>query len=250
MLVRLRSISAIAALLFANAVASTPARAATSPHAACIDTSSPTAALDRRVLAAAARAAGTSSNVYEFDGTLGVSDRLFRFLMREHCSLIMGFPVDQRDADPPRGLALTSSYYETGYVLVGYRKALTVAQIPKNSSVAVGLGTVPNFYLVGALGEAPPLRAEAFQSQNEAIDSLVRGRVAAAMLWEPSVIAYEAKHATPLVITPLHIDHARWHLAALYDPKAARAAKTFERGLSLLAASGKLARLTTLSVRK
>lgn len=231
-------------------VAPPPARAVDRGQTACIDTSSPTAALDRRVLDGAARATGTRARIYEFDGSLGVSDRLFRALMRQHCGLIMGFPVDQHDADPPRGLALTPSYFETGYVLVGYKKALTVARIPKNSSVAVGLGTVPNFYLVGALGAPPPLRAEAFQSQNEAIESLVKGNVAAAMLWEPSVVAYERTHAAPLVISPLPIKHARWHLAALYDPGSASEAKTFQRGLSLLASSGELTRLTALSPRK
>lgn len=247
----LRGVSIVASLALVAVVAfATPSSAATVQRAVCIDSSSPTATLDRRVVDATARAVGGRSSVYVFDGTLGVSDRLFRVLMREHCGLIMGFPVDQRDADPPRGLALTHGYFETGYVLVGYKKALTVAKIPKNSSVAVGLGTVPNFYLVGALGAAPPLKAEGYQSQDEALQALVAGNATAAMLWEPSVLAYEAKHPTPFVITPLPIDHARWHLAALYDPKSATIAKTFERGLSLVTSSGELARITTLFSRK
>lgn len=157
----------------------------------------------------------------------------------------MGFPVDLRNADAPRGLSLTPGYFETGYVLVGLGHALTVAAIPRNSSVAVGLGTVPNFYLVGALSEAPPpLKAEGFSTQDEALDALVKHHVAAAMLWEPSVRNYRSRHHDSLVISKLSIDHARWRLAALFDPLKPQLAKTFERGLALLESSGELATIT------
>ena len=226
------------------AVLGTATVAATKGTAVCIDSSSPTAAIDRRVMAAVARSTRSSAPTYEFDGSRGVSDRFFRFLMREQCGLIMGFPVDVRDADAPRGLALTPGYFETGYVLVGLGHALSVATIPRNASVAVGLGTVPNFYLVGALGAAPPLKAEGFSTQDEALDALVKHQVAAAMLWEPSVRNYRSRHHESLVISKLPIDHARWHLAALFDPKKPQLAKTFERGLALLATSGELSTIT------
>lgn len=221
------------------------APAASKNVAVCIDSSSPTATIDRRVVAAVARSVGSAPPSYEFDGSRGVSDRFFRFLMRNQCGLIMGFPVDFRNADAPRGLALTPGYFETGYVLVGLGHALTVAAIPRNASVAVGLGTVPNFYLVGALSDAPPpLKAEGFSTQDEALDALVKHQVAAAMLWEPSVRNYRRHHHDSLVISKLPIDHARWRLAALFDPLKPQLAKTFERGLASLKSSGELATIT------
>lgn len=241
---RLRLSIAVLATLVLVTGPGTSARAAGKSTAICVDSSSPTAPIDRRVIAAVARSIGSTPQTYEFDGSRGVSDRFFRFLMRDQCGLIMGFPVDLRDADAPRGLALTPGYFETGYVLVGLGHVLTIATIPRNASVAVGLGTVPNFYLVGALGQAPPLKAEGFSTQDEALDALVKHRVAAAMLWEPSVRNYRKRHHEALVISKLPIDHARWHLAALFDPKKPRLAKIFERGLALLASSGELATIT------
>ena len=236
---------AILATLVLTVSLSSVAPAASPSAAICIDSSSPTATIDRRVTAAIARSVGSAPPSYEFDGSRGVSDRFFRFLMRNQCGLIMGFPVDLRNADAPRGLALTPGYFTTGYVLVGLGHALTIAAIPRNASVAVGLGTVPNFYLVGALNEAPPpLKAEGFSTQDEALDALVKHHVAAAMLWEPSVRNYRSRHHDSLVISKLPIDHARWRLAALFDPRKPQLAKTFERGLASLESSGELATIT------
>lgn len=215
----------------------------------CIDSSSPTAGLDRRVTRAAARVAGMTPTIYEYDGTYGVSEKLFRALVREHCSLLMGYPVDSVAPDPPRGLSLTKRYFTTGYVLATLGRPLTVKTLPRDSSVAVGLGTVPNFYLVGALGPAPPVRADAYQSQEEAIAALLRGTDRAAMLWEPSIRRYRALHGERrIVVSPLPIEHDRWQLAALYDPvRSAAAARRFEAAVARLDRSGELAHLTQSS---
>jgi hypothetical protein len=243
-------IGAVAALAIGAALSSSRAGVAVaqpSTASVCIDTSSPTADIDRRVALEAARIDGLAPTIYSFDGTYGVSERLFRFLVREHCSLLMGYPVDEKDPDPPRGLALTSNYYRTGYVLASLGRPLTVRTIPANSAVGVGLGTIPNFFLVGALGPAPAFKADAYQSQEEAIAALLAHTDRAAMLWEPSVQRFRARHAgaPPIAITPLHIQHARWSLAALYDPAHSRAvAAHFTSAVARLRANGRLALIT------
>lgn len=248
---RIAALLATALYAFANlpqpAVAAAAARSAVAPSPAiCVDSSSPSAALDRRVALAALHAAGVSAAVNSYDGSAGVSERFFRFLARRQCALVMGFPVDALAPDPPSGLALTAPYAQTGYVLAAIGAPQTLRSLPKGAVIAVGMATTPNFYLVGSFGKVPPYKADVYQTQEQALDALVRGEARYAMVWAPSVARYRALHPSvpPLGTSLLPFPHAAWSLAALYAPSSAPLARRFETGVARLRADGTLLVLT------
>jgi hypothetical protein len=219
-------------------------RASAAAETVCVDSSSPTAALDRRVAGAAFAAAGSRAAIVSYDGSHGVSEKYFRALVRESCVLVMGFPVDAAAPDPPGGLKLTRSYYATGYVLATIGAARTLASLPHDASIAVGLATAPDFYLVGEFGPVPHYDRTVFQNQQQVLDALAARSVMAAMAWAPSVATYRAAHpGMHLVTTALHVPHGAWSFAALYDPRRSIAANRFERGLHVLSSSGRLSRI-------
>ena len=182
--------------------------------------------------------------VQPYDGSTGVSERFFGYLARTQCALIMGFPVDSVNPDPPGALRLTQSYLETGYVIASLHRHRTLASIPTGAIVSVGSSTVPNFYLVGALGPARSFVSDVHLTQDEALEALVRHRAPVAMVWAPSVVRFEAEHAGAphILMTALPIPHARWGVAALYAAANAAFAKRFNAALATLKTNGTLAR--------
>lgn len=212
----------------------------TRPTTACLDSSSPSYAADRRIVASLAPY-GDRLNPFVFDGSTGVSDRFFQFLSRTKCGIIMGFPVDLTDPDPPDGLAFTKPYLTTAYVFVA-KGALRQGTLKPGMTIAVGMATAPHFYLAGAFGKIPNYTTNTFQTQEQVLDALLTGHADAAMVWEPSLVRYEAAHPTArsLRVTPLVIAHARWHIAALYLESDPAQARRFEHALEGLEHSGRL----------
>ena len=238
--------TAVRARAFATCATLALAVIATQANAAgvCVDTSSPSAALDRRVASAAFAAAGDVATIVAYDGSHGVSEKYFRALAREECAVVMGFPVDAQAPDPPSGLKLTAPYYATGYVLATLAKPRELAALPHDATIAVGTATAPDFYLVGAFGHVPPYRLDVHQTQEQVLDALATHGALAAMAWGPSVERYRRAHpSVRIAMTPLAIPHGRWSFAALYDPRRSSDARRFERGLRALSASGRLQRL-------
>lgn len=216
------------------------AAARSRPNTACLDSSSPSYAADRRIVASLARF-GDALTPFVFDGSSGVSDRYFQFLSRTRCAVIMGFPVDLIDPDPPNGLALTKPYLTTAYVLVA-RKPLRQAALRPGMTIAVGMATSPHFYLAGAFGKVPDYTADTYQTQEQVVQALLSGRADAAMMWKPSLVRYQAEHpeARSLHISPLNIQHARWRIAALYLQTDPAQGRRFESALDRLERSGQL----------
>lgn len=240
-----RRIALAASLALALCWAS-PGGAAGASHSdtACLDSSSPSFAVDKAIVAGLARY-GESLQTFVFDGGTGVSERFFKYLSRTKCAFIMGFPVDLTNPDPPDGLALTDTYLNTAYVMVSPRK-LVQGDLRPGMTVAVGMATVPHFYLAGAFGKAPAVTADTYQSQEQALDALDSGHASAAMVWEPSVVRYADAHprARRWYVSPLHVQHARWKLAALYVADNVSGAAHFDAALRRLERSGGLAALT------
>lgn len=210
------------------------------PNTACLDSSSPSYAVDRRIVASLARF-GDPLKPFTFDGSSGVSDRFFAYLGHLKCGLIMGFPVDLTDPDPPNGLAFTKPYLTTAYVLVG-RTPLRQAKLRPGMTIAVGMATSPHFYLAGAFGKVPNYTADTYQTQEQVLEALLSRHADAAMVWKPSLVRYRASHpqARGLYVSPLNIAHARWHIAALYLESDPAQARRFEGALIRLERSGEL----------
>jgi len=211
---------------------------------ACLDSSSPSYAVDRQVVAGIARY-GDRLTPFVYDGSVGVSERFFRYLSRTKCALIMGYPVDLASPDPPDGLALTESYMSTAYVMAS-RRNLTQSGLAGGMTVAVGVATAPHFYLAGAFGRSPDVTTDTFQTQEQVLDALAKGQAVAAMVWEPSLVRYAATHgqARAWHLSALHVPHARWKIAALYVEGNAAEAARFNGALRQFERSGGLAAVT------
>ncbi len=210
----------------------------------CLDSSSPSYALDRRIVEALP-AAGEPVTPFVFDGGEGVSERFFKYLSRTKCGLIMGYPVDLANPDPPDGLALTDAYLSTAYVLVTPQKA-TQAALRPGTTIAVGMATAPHFYLAGAFGNVPNYTTNTYQTQEQVLDALAAHQAQAAMVWVPSLVRYRATHprARAWYVSDLRIAHAHWKMAALYPEDDVAAAKRFDAALAKLSRSGALATYT------
>jgi ABC-type amino acid transport substrate-binding protein len=210
----------------------------------CLDSSSPSFALDRKIVAALP-AAGEAVTPFVYDGGEGVSERFFKYLSRTKCGLIMGYPVDLANPDPPDGLALTDPYLSTAYVLVSRTKT-THAALKSGTTIAVGMATAPHFYLAGAFGPTPNFVTNTYQTQEQVLDALGAHQAAVAMVWEPSLVRYDLTHpaARSWYTASLHIQHGRWKMAALYPEDDTAAAKRFDAAIRRLQLSGELAALT------
>lgn len=240
LLIQARRLGALLAALLVAGLGWPGQAEAARPNTACLDSSSPSYAADRQIVAALAHY-GDPLGPFVFDGSSGVSDRFFAYLSHAKCAIIMGFPVDSIDPDPPDGLAFTKPYLSTAYVLVA-RTPLRQATLHPGMTIAVGMATSPHFYLAGAFGKVPSYTADTYQSQEQVIDALLSRRADAAMVWEPSLVRYRAGHprARSLYVSPLTIEHARWKIAALYLETDTAQAQRFNAALDRLARSGRL----------
>jgi len=212
----------------------------------CVDTSSPTVAMDKAIAQAVARQQHTTLSVHEFDGSgddEGFDLKQFNAMAAKDCQLVMGFPVDASASGLPEGLEATSAYGRTGFVLVTPKGAgaTSLSALPAGSQVAVTYQTTPNLYFA----DYPTLQADVHLTNEDAIDALEQHKVGAAMLWRPSVVGWLSEHkdAAPFDYTELDEPHARWNLVALYDPANAAAAQAFNASVARLQASGALAPL-------
>jgi mono/diheme cytochrome c family protein len=211
---------------------------------ACVDKSSPAAAMDARLAQAVGRAEGKPVAIVWFDGGSDGDDGLSpRKLLKlaGGCDLMLGFPVDAQSDYVPEGFSITRPYAQTGFALVTRRRGLdSLDRLPAGSNVAVTYMTAPNLYF----SDHPRLTAQVFRTDDESLRALKHGQVSAAMLWQP----YLAKHLDQGVHSPWHVSalnepHARWNLVALYRSAAQAAAQQFEQGIEQLQRSGRLEKL-------
>ncbi len=218
-------------------------------HAAvsvCVDTSSPTMAMDKAIAAAVAKQQHTTLSVHTFDGSgddEGFDLKQFNVMATRDCQLVMGFPVDASASGLPEGLKATAAYGRTGFVLVTPKGAHTpsLSTLPAGSQVAVTYQTTPNLYFA----DYPKLQADVHLTNEDAIEALEQHKVSAAMLWRPAVVDWLNQHrdAAPFDYAELDEPHARWNLVALYDPANAAAAQAFQASVATLSADGTLGKL-------
>lgn len=212
----------------------------------CVDTSSPTAEMDKAIAAAVAKQQKTTLSVHAFDGSgddEGFDLKEFNAMASKDCQLVLGFPVDASASGLPEGLQATAPYGRTGFVLVTPKgaSAHALSALPDGSQVAVTYQTTPNLYFANY----PKLQANVHLTNEDAIEALEQHKVGAAMLWRPSVVGWLNTHkdAAPFDYAELDEPHARWNLVALYDAANADAARAFEASVAKLQANGTLGRL-------
>ncbi|SEM23933.1 Cytochrome C oxidase, cbb3-type, subunit III [Pseudoxanthomonas sp. GM95] len=212
----------------------------------CVDTSSPTVAMDKAIAAAVAKQQKTTLTVHEFDGSgddEGFDLKEFNAMASKDCQLVMGFPVDASASGLPEGLKATDAYGRTGFVLVTPVAAPShsLSTLPEGSQVAVTYQTTPNLYFANY----PKLQADVHLTNDDAIAALEQKKVGAAMLWRPSVVGYLAQHQEEKQFDYAELDepHSRWNLVALYDQSNAAAAQAFDASVKALQANGALGKL-------
>ena len=222
------------AILVGGVLAHGAARAA--DFSVCIDSASAAAARDQALAESVARQEDLTLSVHKFDGSgedEGFGVKEFRALLAKSCDLVLGFPVDTTGGEAPPGLSMTSPYDQTGFGLVtaNAAPANTLADLPKDTDVAVTYGTVPNLYFPTHHNIASDIHL----SEAETLKALTDGHVKAAMVWQPTWAQYEAANPSPpFSFHPLAEPHARWNIVAIYAPKGAAAARQFEDGLAAL----------------
>ncbi|AND70674.1 hypothetical protein ATSB10_32200 [Dyella thiooxydans] len=220
--------------------------AAAADLSVCIDSSSPTAAMDTRLAQAVAQHEHAMLQIHRFDGSGddgGFDLDHFNKLAGHSCDLVLGFPIDADAHGAPPGLKASTPYGHTGFVLVtppGSHVA-TLDQLAAGSNVAVTYQTTPNLYFI----DHRQLVADVRLSDEDSLRALARHQVPAAMLWEPTVRRYLAGAGahSGLQIHPLHEPHANFNLVALYDARHQPAADAFEQAITAIQASGRLAEL-------
>lgn len=224
------------------------ARPAGATVSVCIDSSNPAHAMDRRVVQAVARQQGTDAAIYTFDGSGegdddGFDVRKFSTLAASRCALVLGFPVDAAHGAVPEGMRATAPYARMGFVLVTPRShdAETLAALPSGTDVAVTYLTAPNLYFV----KHPNVHADIYPTDAQTIASVVHRTDRAAMVWRASAVAYlpGGEKARDYCMHALNEPHAAWDVVALYGPRGAAAAVSFQKSVEALRRSGRLAAL-------
>jgi len=194
----------------------------------CVDDSTATVSRDKAVAAKVAKSAGMGLSVVGFDGggDDGVTAKTFSKLLSTKCDLLMGYPVDLTGGVVPPGLLATKPYAQTGFVLVTAAgdQARTLADLAPGTEVAVTYETAPNLYFPDHSNILPDVHT----TEEETMQTIAKGLVKAAMIWQPTVESYQAQPgAAKLAVHPLDEPHARYNVVALYLPKAQPQAETF-----------------------
>lgn len=215
----------------------------------CIDKSSPSQKMDRKVANAVASEQGTTAQEYAFDGSGGGGDdddgfapENFAQLAASKCSLVLGFPEDASAKQPliPKGMHATTAYARTGFVLITPKNvdAAGLKDLPKGTEVAVTYLTAPNLYFE----KHPNVHASIYNTDAAALSDLVSHKVPAAMIWQGSAVNFLAAKGEDknYCMHALAEPHAQWNVVALYGASGEQAAKAFNKAISSLRASHKL----------
>jgi polar amino acid transport system substrate-binding protein len=122
-------------------------------------------------------------------------DELYRHLLAD-CDLYFGFKLIA-DAYPD-WLAITAPYYEVGYVLaVKNPDWQKLGDIPRDQPLGPTVGTSADFRLIRYLTSIPEDQRwprYPMGTDEEALQSVVDSKVAAAIVWAPSLAALSKTH--------------------------------------------------------
>jgi len=235
---RLRAVLVAGVCGFGGAVLAHGAAAA--GLSVCIDSSSATAARDQTLAERVAAKEGVSLAVAHFDSSDdddGVTPKEFKALLSKRCDLVLGYPVDLSAGFSMPDIMETKAYDQTGFVLVvpAGSVARSLADFPKGTQVAVTFETAPNLYFLSH----PNVLPDVHTTDADTLKAVADGKVAAAMVWQPTVQGYLA--ATPtarLRVYPLQEPHARYDVVALYTARGADEARRFNDVVASMASVG------------
>jgi polar amino acid transport system substrate-binding protein len=163
----------------------------------CVDRREPGWQVDQAIGEAIAAALLIEPQVHVVEETAVQADfdRLYRHFL-EDCSLYFGFKLIA--AAYPPWLSLSRPYYEVGYRFVVKQPGWTsLADVPTTEALGPTIGTSADLRLVQYLQSLPAdkrWRRFPMGTDEAALNAVVEGRVAAALVWEPSFSVMRASN--------------------------------------------------------
>ncbi|KVC59826.1 cytochrome C [Burkholderia ubonensis] len=231
------------ASLLAVGVALTPASASAGVRI-CTLPGSPTTALDQAVAREVFRTAGIAVSfnkrgVDDDGGDDGISAGELKKSLEHDCDVIAGFPRSEiADASGSR-ITFSQGYLRSGYVSVSLRDA----QAPSGAKETIAATYGSPSQLIAA--QQTNARFVLENTSEQTIGALAAGRAQRAIVWYPSVVAYE--HARPqqrFQVAATSSPYSDWQLSFAFGPGKEALQKRIDAALSRMNGNGRLAALT------
>ncbi|KVH62986.1 cytochrome C [Burkholderia sp. MSMB1072] len=238
-----RLTSVTVASLLAVGVALTPA-AASAGVRVCTLPGSPTTALDRSVAREVFRTSGIAATF----NTRGVDDNgdddgisaseLTKSLERD-CDVVAGFPRSAIADASESKMTFSQGYLRSGYVSVSLRDA----QAPTGAKETIAATYGSPSQLIAA--QQANARFDLENTSEKTIGALATGRAQRAIVWYPSVVAYERAHPRQrFKVAATSSPYSDWQLSFAFGPGKDALQRRIDATLSRMSGNGRLASLT------
>ncbi|KUZ68432.1 c-type cytochrome [Burkholderia ubonensis] len=231
------------ASLLAVGVALTPASASAGVRI-CTLPGSPTTALDQAVAREVFRTAGIAVSfnkrgVDDDGGDDGISAGELKKSLEHDCDVIAGFPRSEiADASGSR-MTFSQGYLHSGYVNVSLRDA----QAPSGAKETIAATYGSPSQLIAA--QQTNARFVLENTSEQTIGALAAGRAQRAIVWYPSVVAYEHAHPQQrFQVAATSSPYSDWQLSFAFGPGKEALQKRIDAALSRMNGNGRLAALT------
>lgn len=231
------------ASLLAVGVALTPASASAGVRI-CTLPGSPTTALDQAVAREVFRTAGIAVSfnkrgVDDDGGDDGISAGELKKSLEHDCDVIAGFPRSEiADASGSR-MTFSQGYLHSGYVSVSLRDA----QAPSGAKETIAATYGSPSQLIAA--QQTNARFVLENTSEQTIGALAAGRAQRAIVWYPSVVAYEHAHPQQrFQVAATSSPYSDWQLSFAFGPGKEALQKRIDAALSRMNGNGRLAALT------
>lgn len=231
------------ASLLAVGVALTPA-AASAGVRICTLPGSPTTALDRSVAREVFRTAGIAASfnkrgVDDDGGDDGISASELKKSLERDCDVIAGFPRSEIADGSGSRMTFSQGYLRSGYVSVSLRDAQAPSGVKETIAATYGSPS----QLIAA--QQTNARFDLENTSEKTIGAVAAGRAQRAIVWYPSVVAYEHAHPQQrFQVAATASPYSDWQLSFAFGPGKEDLQKRIDAALSRMSGNGRLAALT------
>ncbi|HHX4059831.1 MAG: c-type cytochrome [Burkholderia contaminans] len=238
-----RLTSVTVASLLAVGVALTPA-AASAGVRICTLPGSPTTALDRSVAREVFRSAGIAATfnkrgVDDDGGDDGISAGELKKSLEHDCDVIAGFPRSEIADASGSKMTFSQGYLRSGYVSVSLLDAQASSDVKETIAATYGS---PSQLIAAQQANA---RFDLENTSEQTIGAVAAGRAQRAIVWYPSVVAYERAHPRQRFrVAATSSPYSNWQLSFAFGPGKDALQKRIDATLSRMSGDGRLASLT------
>ncbi|MCU9953964.1 MULTISPECIES: c-type cytochrome [Burkholderia] len=231
------------ASLLAVGVALTPA-AASAGVRVCTLPGSPTTVLDQSVAREVFRTAGIAASfnkrgVDDDGGDDGISASELKKSLERDCDVIAGFPRSEIADGSGSRMTFSQGYLRSGYVSVSLRNAQASSGVKETIAATYGSPS----QLIAA--QQTNARFDLENTSEKTIGAVAAGRAQRAIVWYPSVVAYERAHPQQrFQVAATASPYSDWQLSFAFGPGKEALQKRIDAALSRMNGNGRLAALT------